>query len=100
MTWKEFFSRDYVAGTTPGVTRAFMRCKSCHAVYRHYWGCIPPGEKGQIGCKCGGTLAGFARLPEWQAAWWVISCYVWRKLILKKTFWDPRMPIRYEVPSE
>lgn len=95
-TW---LTDDHVVGTDPTIARFFMRCQQCGRIYRHYWGCIPPGETGQIGCRCGSLKAGLTRVPEWQAAWLLLCCYVWRRLVLKKTYWDPRMPARHGAPD-
>lgn len=95
-TW---ISDDHVVFATPEVARTFLRCDSCGRVFMHYWACKPASEPGQVGCPCGSRQARTTRVPEWQAAWLVLSRYVWRKLVLKRTYWDPRMPIRKAAPD-
>ncbi len=90
---------DHVVGTDPQVARFFMRCHSCARVYRHYWGCIPPGETGRMGCTCGSVRASIAHIPEWQAACLLAWCFITRRLLLRKTYWDPRMPARTVAPD-
>lgn len=91
-TW---LTDDHVVLANGTAMRHFMRCDTCGRVFFHFWGCAEAGEKAQLGCRsCGGIRARMARLPEWQAAVLVLSCYVWRKLIKGKTYWDPRMPTR------
>lgn len=85
--------------TTPEVARYFLRCDSCGRVFMHYWACKPANEPGRVGCPCGGLQVRQAVLPEWQAAYYVLTRYVWRKLILGRTYWDPRMAER-RVPLD
>jgi hypothetical protein len=87
---------DHVLWTSPEVHRHFLRCDGCGRIFRHYWGCKEPHERGRIGCRCGGAKARIVHIPEWRAAWLVLSCYAWRKLILRKRYWDPRFPTRDE----
>lgn len=81
------------------VARDFLRCRGCGRVFMHYWACKPATEPGQVGCRCGGREARLTLLPEWQAAYYVISRYVVRKLILRRTYWDPRLPTRQGPPD-
>ena len=90
-TWLTY---DHVVGTSPEVHRHFLRCENCGRTFRHYWGCREPDETGRIGCPCGGMKARIVALPEWKAAYFVIGCYVWRKLIRGRRYWDPRFPTR------
>jgi hypothetical protein len=88
---------DHVVGTSPEIARYFLRCQSCQRIYRHYWGCVTAAEARageRVGCKCGTMKAGITVIPEWQAALFVSACFIWRKLIRKKLYWDPRMPAR------
>ena len=80
--------------STPDVGRTFLRCKACGRVVMHYWVCKAVGETGRTGCPCGGIHVGPVRIAEWRAAWYVLSRLVWRKWILHKPYWDPRMPER------
>jgi len=89
-TW---LTDDHVVLASGTAWRHFMRCDTCGRVFYHFWGCTE--DASAIGCRhCGGIRARMCRLPEWHAAWLVLSCYVWRKLIRRKTYWDPRMPTR------
>lgn len=81
------------------VTRDFLRCDGCGRVFMHYWACKPAAEPGRIGCVCGGKQARTTLLPEWQAAYYVLSRYVVRKLLLRRTYWDPRLPGRTVMPD-
>lgn len=54
----------------------------------------------RMGCKCGNQTFRGRRLPEWRAAIWLLGVgYLWRKLILRKTDWDPRLPLRQTYDS-
>lgn len=91
------FNTGRVLFTDSTTERYFSRCISCGRVFMHYWGCVTAAdrEKGkQIGCKCGGMKFRIINLPKWQQAWFLFSRYIWRKLILKERYWDPRMPAR------
>ena len=33
-------------------------------------------------------------IPVWQQAWFVLSRYLWRKVLHKELFWDPRMVVK------
>lgn len=90
-TW---LTDDHVVGASPGVARHFLRCERCGHLFMHFWGCKEPHEAGRVGCRCGSVRAGIVRLPEWQAACVLLGCYVWRRLLQRKRFWDPRMPSR------
>lgn len=86
-----------VAFTTPDVGRIFIACDRCHRVMPHYrvYGKKSKPTDGQ--CRCGGLQFRPRRLPEWQAAWWVLVVgWLWRKTLRKYPEWDPRMPIRME----
>ena len=90
-TW---LSDDHAVFTSPGVSRTFLRCSSCHRIVMHYWVCKGVGQTGRTGCPCGGVHVCSTRIPEWQAAWFVLSRFVVRKCLLKRPYWDPRMPER------
>jgi hypothetical protein len=80
--------------TTPGIARIFLGCRHCHRVvpqFRCYGNLHEPG----IGlCRCGSNEFQPMRIPEWRAAVWVLSCLVWRKWVLKREMWDPRIAQR------
>jgi len=90
-TW---LTDDRTAFASADVARDFFRCTTCRRVFMHYWACKPAGEPGRVGCRCGGKEARMVLIPEWHAAWLVLSRYVWRKLICGRTYWDPRFPAR------
>lgn len=80
-----------VAFTTPGVDRIFLGCDACGRTVPHYrvYGYVAGT------CRCGASTFRPKRLPEWQAAWWVLVVgWLWRKTLRKQAEWDPRMPIR------
>lgn len=85
---------DHVVGASPDVARHFMRCDSCGRLFYHFWGCKEPGEGGRVGCACGSISARLTRIPEWRAAFELARCFVWRRLVLRRQRWDPRMPSR------
>ncbi len=85
---------DHPVFTTPGVARTFLRCGTCGRVVMHYWVCKGVGQPGRTGCPGGGVHVRCARIPEWKAAYYVLSRLVWRKWLLGRTYWDPRMPER------
>lgn len=81
-----------VVFTTPGIMRIFLGCTQCGRTVPHY---RVYGRKVAGDCRCGNTSYRPKRLPEWQAAIWVLLVgWVWRKTILKREEWDPRMPLR------
>lgn len=85
---------ERVAFATDGVGRVFLGCRRCSRVvpqFRCYGNKDEPG----IGlCRCGCNEFSPMRLPEWKAAAWVLACLVWRKWVLKKDMWDPRIGMR------
>lgn len=88
------FRAGPVLFTTPGVERYFARCTACGRVFMHYWGCVTADDRAkgrQVGCKCGNLKMRISHLPVWQEGWFLLSRYVWRKLIRRQAFWDPRM---------
>lgn len=88
---------DHVIFTEPNLERYFARCTSCGRVFHHYWGCVTAAdrEKGRrVGCPCGGTKMRLCNIPVWQQAWFVCSRYVWRKLIRREVYWDPRLIVK------
>lgn len=84
----------HVVFTSPEVQRVFLRCDSCRRVFCHYWGFKEAHEGGRMGCPCGGIKARPCQIPEWQAAYYVLSRLLVRKLLLRKRYWDPRFPLR------
>jgi hypothetical protein len=90
--------------TTPGVARIFLGCRRCGRVvpqYRSYGNLNEPG----IGlCRCGCNEFQPRRISEWRAACWVLYGLVWRKWVLKREMWDPRIAQRvvtttFDVPK-
>lgn len=94
MRWWSWLWSDRVVFTTPEVHRYFLRCEGCRRVFCHYWGCKEADEAGRVGCPCGSQKARIAAIPEWLAAYYVLSRFLVRKLILRKRYWDPRFPAR------
>lgn len=83
-----FFSDPY--------ERYFARCTSCGRVFMHYWACVSREHREkrlQVGCPCGGTRMRIGNLPQWQQVWFMLSRYVWRKVVKRQTYWDPRMVV-------
>ena len=85
---------DVVAFSTPGIGKIFLGCRLCRRVvpqYRCYGNLHEPG----IGlCRCGSNEFSPMPIAEWYAAWLVLSRLVWRKWILKRAMWDPRISQR------
>lgn len=94
---KRLVDRETVAFATPGVDRIFIACDRCGRVMPHYRAYPPLDEPASGRCVCGTGVYRYAHLPEWQAAWWVLSCYVWRRLLRGKAQWDPRIPMRRQA---
>lgn len=97
--WKGLADSDHVLfdASEKGVYRYFSRCTTCGRVFMHYWGCVSAAdrEKGrQVGCVCGGMHMKIAILPAWQQAWFLLSRYLWRKVIHNEHYWDPRIAER------
>lgn len=94
--WSRLFDRTHVAFADPHVGRVFIACDGCRRVKPHYEAYPPAGEKGSFGCpKCHQKFFRPIHLPEWRAALWVLGVgWFWRKTVLKKERWDPRVPIR------
>ena len=86
---------DRVAFTTPDVGRIFLGCYSCMKVKPHYHVYAARASEGNPLCACGENKFRMIHIPEWRAAWWVVVVgWLWRKTILRKALWDPRMPVR------
>jgi len=98
-TFWTWLTDSHTVFTTPEVDRRFLRCDSCGRTVMHYWVCKPVGEPGRAGCPCGGIHVRTAHIPEWKAAWFVLSRLVVRKWLLGKPYWDPRMPERRRTPD-
>jgi len=79
---------------TPEVGRFFLGCRRCARVVPHYRCYGSQAEPGMGRCRCGFYEYSPMAIPEWKAAWWVLSRLVWRKWILKRDMWDPRIPVR------
>lgn len=90
-TW---LTDERVLGASAEVERHFMRCDACSRLFYHFWGCKEDGEGGRLGCACGSVTARLTRIPEWRAALVLAWCYVWRRVIRGRRYWDPRMPSR------
>lgn len=76
-----------------GVQRIFIACNFCRRIMPHYY--VYGKLTKNASCKCGGNQFRPVRIPEWKAAWWVLVVgWLWRKTILRKPEWDPRMPMR------
>ena len=85
--------------SSPGVRRFFLLCKECRRVVP-VWKLV--GVKvNHPGCRCGCLYTKPRNIPEWQAAYWLcVRGLLIRKLILRKTDWDPRLPSQeLELPS-
>lgn len=86
---------DRVLFSDPGVGRMFARCLSCGRVMPHYFAVFTAGERKSLGCKCGHTKFSPANLPVYQQIWWLfVRGFLVRKLLLRRTRWDPRLPVR------
>ena len=86
---------DHVILADPHTERWFARCTACGRVFMHYWACVTAADRAkgrQVGCKCGNLRFRITQdLPVWMQAWFVLSRYLWRKVIKKERYWDPRM---------
>ena len=90
--------RVLIGDAGPDVGKVFMACMGCGKIRPMY----QLAEK-KVACKCGSIRLRPTRIPEWQAAWWVLVVGgLWRRLILRKKetrFWEPRMPMRFRDPA-
>lgn len=85
---------DHVLFSSPGVHRYFARCTTCGRVFMHYWGCVTAAHRAQgrqVGCVCGASEMKVCLLPVWQQAWFLLSRFVWRKIVKQEVYWDPRV---------
>lgn len=85
----------HVALAEGDVGRVFLGCYRCRRVMPHWraYATHPTPTDGV--CRCGATHFRPVRIPEWQAAIWVLVVgWLWRKTIRGETQWDPRMPVR------
>lgn len=90
----QWLTDEHVIFTSSTVHRHFARCLGCGRIYCHYWGCVTAVDRAKgrrVGCKCGCLHMRISQVPFLVQAWFVLSRYVWRKLIKKETFWDPRI---------
>jgi hypothetical protein len=82
-------------GATRTIGRVFIACEKCGRVVPHWRVIRLATERHRIGCRCGHLSCRYIRIPEWQAAWWVlVRGYLIRKFILRKRVFDPRIPWR------
>lgn len=83
---------------TPDVGRVFMVCTGpagCGRVVPVWRLVSAKPAPGDQGCRCGNAYVRVKQIPAWQAAWWLfVRSWLIRKVILKKTNWDARMPVR------
>lgn len=97
----QWWTDDRPIFAEPGVDRYFPACESCGRL-RAYYHILARDGRGMTCRRCGSRKVvmrgvGPMGVPSWYAAWWMISAYVWRRLILRKAHqqdWDPRMPYR------
>lgn len=77
----------------------FMTCDKCQALVPHWRYCLSAEEyhrDGVMGCTCGSIKVRPTIIPEWKAAWWVlVRGYLIRKVLQRKSNWDPRSVIKY-----
>jgi hypothetical protein len=94
--WR-WLTDDHVVLTDPAVERYFARCTACGRVWMHYWACVTAEDRRRgrrVGCPCGNLRCRIVVLPEWQAAWYVLSRWLWRRVLRRERYWDPRLPAR------
>jgi hypothetical protein len=84
---------ERVFGTSNGVRRNFLVCRERSHVIPVYR-LIGHRTETLTTCKCGCPEYVIRRVPELKAAWLVISRLVWRKWVLRKDDWDPRIACR------
>lgn len=82
------------------VAMAFARCMGCGAVYPHWHASMSAAEvkkRGFVGCRCGNLKIQPSYLPAWRSFYWfVIRGWLIRKVVLRKSRWDPRLPVLFE----
>jgi hypothetical protein len=90
----QLWRSEDVAFATPEIGRFFLGCRRCARVVPQYR-CYGSQDEAGVGlCRCGNNTFSPMVIPEWRAALWLLGCYVWRKQILKKDMWDPRIAVR------
>jgi hypothetical protein len=87
---------QHVLWTTPDVRRYFLVCKDCRRTVPVWHYLSSKVQKGhRIGCKCGGQMVTPRQVPTLSAAYWLfVRGFLVRRLIQRKTDWDPRIPYR------
>jgi hypothetical protein len=87
---------ERVAFTTAEVGRFFLGCRRCARVVPQYRCYGSAKEPGAGLCRCGGNEFSPMVIPEWKAALWVLIVgWLWRKTILQREMWDPRIAVRH-----
>jgi hypothetical protein len=88
---------------TPDVGRLFMICHVCHRVVPSWRLVGHAKQMPHLGCVCGCQHVRPARIPEVQAAYWVlVRGLLIRRLLGRKrqqSEWDPRLPWRTGAPG-
>ena len=83
-----------VFGTTPGVSRVFLRCYECRRIVPN-WRVLKMTMDGPSGCKCGSQMVKPSKSGYLEGRYWLfVRGVVLRKWIARKTNWDPRIPWR------
>lgn len=98
--WKGLFDSQHVLFSVPNINRYFARCTTCGRVFMHYWGIVTAADRAkgrQVGCVCGASEMKVCKLPVWQQAWFLLSRYIWRKLVRREVYWDPRVAEKLHV---
>jgi len=93
---RAFLKNEIAFGTTPAVGRVFVVCEKCRRVVP-LWRCVTKKRSAnqRTGCRCGCPNVQPSIIPEWKAAYWVlVRGLLWRKWILRKAEWEPRLPAR------
>ncbi len=92
---KDVLANKVVIGCADGMSRLFVRCFKCRAVVPAWNIFGHPKERDRTGCKCGSQHVVPSSIGFWRGAWfYFVRGLLIRRLILRKSNCDPRIPKR------
>lgn len=93
---RDVLTDKVVIGTASNeVGRIFVRCYDCRRVVPAWNLLKQKGDGGRSGCKCGSNQVKPRNIGKPLGYWWYfVRGILIRKLILRKSNYDPRIPYR------